>query len=210
MLRGSIPVRDGPRSETQSQRSTSQLRSRRSGRRGRHTNRSQLRKQLGLEQLEDRRVLSVYYDIDLVSDVLTAGGAPISGVETDVSVNERGQVAFVGDLGNGDEAILVGNGNGPPANVSSLLGGLGLDYSSPQITGGGEVVVRSETATVGSVMEFDVDLPGSFTRLLVAEKFLANPGTFTDVTLGLRSEDGDVAYLAKSNALAAPGVYFTT
>ena len=82
------------------------------------------------------------------------------------------------------------------------------DYSSPQITADGKVVVHSDTVGVGAVGVFDVNVPISFTELVTADGFPANPGTLTDVKLGLRSDDGSVAFVGKSDAQAVPALYF--
>ncbi|MCY2989632.1 MAG: hypothetical protein NTY19_17410, partial [Planctomycetota bacterium] len=181
-------------------------RSRRRASQRHRLHRSRFLTKLGLEVLEDRRMLSAYYKFDVIGDLLTSGGDTITAIEPEVSVNERGQVAFVGRLNGIQDAVLVGNGNGLPTSIS--LSGPTLDYSLPQITGGGEVVVRSDLGGLSSVVEFATDLPGVLTRLPVAEGYSSNPGTFTDVKQGLRTESGDVVFVAKSDAAAVPGLYF--
>ena len=210
MRRGPNSVRRGSLSEIQPSRSSGRLESRRPGKRRRPTQRDRLRRQLGLEQLEDRRVMSVFYDLKEISDLTAAGGEWITAIDTNVSVNNRGQVAFIADLNSSGEAVMVGDGNSLPANLSSLLGPLDDDYSSPQIAADGKVVVHSDTLGVGAVSEFDASVPVSFTELVTAEGFPANPGTLTEVTLGLRSDDGSVAFVGKSDVQATRGCILPT
>jgi hypothetical protein len=209
MMRGPSLLRRGSVSEIQPGRGGGGLKSGRPGKHGRPTQRERLRRQLGLEQLEDRRVLSVFYDLREISNLTTASGESITGIEMDVSVNSSGQVAFVAELNSTDEAVLIGNGIGQPALQSPVVGGSGVDYRFPQIGDDADIIIRSEVASISSVDVFDASVLGVPT-IVTAEGFPANPGTFTDVRLGLRAEDGNVAFVGKSDALAAPGLYFST
>ena len=74
--------------EIQPSRSGGRLESRRPGKRRRPAQRERLRRQLMLEQLEDRRVMSVFYDLKEISDLNAAGGEWITAIDTDVSVAE--------------------------------------------------------------------------------------------------------------------------
>ena len=162
-MRGPSLLRRGSASEIQPSRSGGGLKSRRTGKRSRPAQRERLRRQLGLEQLEDRRVMSVFYDLREISDPTPLAASRLPAIETDVSVNSRGQVAFVAELNGNGEAVMVGNGNSPSTNLSSLLGPLDDDYSSPQIADDGKVVVRSDSLAVGAVSVFDASAPVSFT-----------------------------------------------
>jgi Ca2+-binding RTX toxin-like protein/subtilisin-like proprotein convertase family protein len=169
----------------------------------------QHRRRLTLEPLEDRRVLSVFYDLQEISRPTAASGEALTGVEMDVSVNSSGQVAFVGKLNSADEGVLVGNGIGEPALQSLLVSGSGVNFASPQIVHQGNIVVRSELGSISSVDGLDPTAP-AVPEVFGAEGLPANPGTFTDVKLGLRAEDGNVAFVGQSDAAAAPGLYFST
>jgi hypothetical protein len=59
------------------------------------------------EQLEDRTLLSTFYNLDVIAET---GQAGLTGILQDVSINDKGKVAFVGKYSDG-EGILVGDGS---------------------------------------------------------------------------------------------------
>lgn len=96
---------------------------------------------LQAELLEDRRVLSVFYDLEIIAQ---KGGTSHSGVmneiEPDVSVNERGRVAFVAELNTTSphKAVMVG-----PFPPGSLLAPAAVDISTSTANAGYDFLRRS-------------------------------------------------------------------
>jgi hypothetical protein len=62
--------------------------------------------------------LSVFYDYDIIAQT---GENGLTGFGNAPSINDTGNVAFVGKYADGSEAVLVGGGTGPAQIVSADL-----------------------------------------------------------------------------------------
>src|SRR3712207_4265465 len=60
---------------------------------------------------------SLYYEYQVVAKAGTGGLADLTSIDSGVSINDHGIVAFVGRLSNG-QSVFVGDGSGDPKRVT--------------------------------------------------------------------------------------------
>ena len=90
-------------------------------RRTAQTSRRGSRRRLAADRLEQRICLSpppVYYDYTVIAKT---GDQGLTGLGTGPSINDNGQVAFVGQFADGSDSIFVGDRLSTLNNVSKAL-----------------------------------------------------------------------------------------
>lgn len=158
------------------------------------------------EPLEDRRVLSVFYDMNVIAQTSDSiDGATVTDIEDKASVNSRGQVAVVGELDGTNSAVLVGNGNGSATNVAF---GTTAVFSTPEINSDRQVAVRAEIASTPHVYTFDIEGTGTPASTVASHGDSVSGGTLTDMSSPMLNEDGEVAFVGESSGASLPSYYY--
>jgi VCBS repeat-containing protein len=162
------------------------------------------------ETLERRLCLSVFYDFDIIARTGddTSTGDNLDSFRQDVSVNDAGRVAFVGNLSgtNGTgTAVVVSNGAAAPLKISFPTS-VSRDFSFPQINNDDQVVARDRISGTSFVRTWSANTP-------ILSSTIAKSGDrpfpevdFDSVTLPTRGDDGGVAFVGLVGA--TNGLYF--
>ncbi|MFP6621237.1 MAG: hypothetical protein VB877_17975, partial [Pirellulaceae bacterium] len=155
---------------------------------------------LSVELLEPRMLLTVFYDLEVVAEVggLTSAGDTITAIDPEVSINDRGRVSLVAAINNGDDAVLIGNAQSSPLNVSSGVVSSSGDYQLPQIDNDSQILVQTEIAAAQTILSLDGNTPGTATMLLPNG---ASPTSFTNLYAASRAEDGEIAFVGEAGGL---------
>lgn len=131
-----------------------------------------------------RLAASPFYEFTIIAEdgSLAPSGGVLSGIEPNVSVNERGEVAFIGKVPTGVpaqpmEQLLVGFNALAPENISLSPGARNFDF--PQINNQGRVVTRELAGGYSVVRVWDAGNPGAFNLI---QSSTAN-SVFSQVTL---------------------------
>jgi hypothetical protein len=113
-------------------------------------------------------VAGPYYELQVVAQTgqLTSTGAPLTALEDDGSINDRGSVAFVGRIAAGESVYAV-HGMTPPVNIS-FAAPSSRDFSrGVRINEAGRVIARDASGAGSYVRHWDSFNPGTY--VLVAE-----------------------------------------
>jgi hypothetical protein len=167
-----------------------------------------------LEGLEGRICPSDFYTYTTIAVTGQADqyGFPLTGIESEASINDAGQVAFVGDYANG-QGILVGGGR-TPNNINSFSGHISnLDFLPyVDMNNNNQVVAIDEK--VGPVPEYNLrtwpTTPANSPRLIATGGYTpqAPPTKASSWNEILSSpainDDGDVAFPALNSKPATP------
>ena len=131
-----------------------------------------------------RLAASPFYEFTIIAEdgSLAPSGGVLSGIEPNVSVNERGEVAFIGKVPTGVpaqlmEQLLVGFNALAPENISLSPSARNFDF--PQINNQGRVVTRELAGGYSVVRVWDAGNPGAFSLI---QSSTAN-SVFSQVTL---------------------------
>jgi hypothetical protein len=172
---------------------------------------------LTLEQLETRLSPAgvIYADFTVVA----ASGSPIStgqmidSLSSDLSINNAGRVAMIGNLSSGGSAlgaaVLVGDGTGSAANIS-FPPSASRDYAFPQINDNNQVIARdrlSGAPPATFIRSWDANLPG-LSAPVVQWGDPGPLGRYDSVTLGTRAEDGGVGFIGLTGGSVTSALYY--
>lgn len=119
------------------------------------------------------------YTVVAAGGMSTSDGHVLAGIESDVSVNEQGRVAFIARIGNGEQ-LIVGR---TPADLRNLSRSPdGRNFSFPQINDRDLVVTRELYAGQGVIRVWNAHNPGAFN--IVASTTLSPFSQLTCPTIG--------------------------
>jgi hypothetical protein len=158
-----------------------------------------------LEWLEARRLLSVYYDYDVVAkagDAVSPDGDTITSFEPETSINDDGRVAFVanvtGGVGTGT-AVVTGDAVNPLKKVSFQSVASGRRYSFPQIANDNQVLAAESISDSTFIRTWDATAATPTNTILVRDSETAPDGflPYDFVILPSRANDGGVAYVGE-------------
>lgn len=122
----------------------------------------------------------VYYEYETIAhDTLSVNGETIDTIESKVSVNEMGQVAFMGNVGEMRQ-VFVGDSYLTPLNISHYKSPRNVDFV--QINNQGRVVVRELSAGHSLVRVWNAHSPGAYN--LLATTTTTGFGQITIPTIG--------------------------
>lgn len=119
------------------------------------------------------------YSIIAKENMLTGDGAFISEIKPEVSVNENGQVAFVGTIETGGQ-LFVGEKPYTPENISKSPAGQNITF--PQINNNGRVVTRELLSGNSLIRIWNTHNPGDSS--VIASSTLSAFSQLTLPTLG--------------------------
>ena len=152
-----------------------------------------------LQRLEDRICLTSTYDFTVIAKTGAQGLVSLGG---GASINDSGQVAFVGQLGDGSNGIFVGDGSPSLNNVTAGLQSPSRVYQpTVQINNSGEIAAVDRVE--GSPPSYYLRTWDSSTDSYQVED-QAGPGADDSSFLNSSSisQDGSIAYIAKPTGLS--------
>src|SRR5262245_23902597 len=164
------------------------------------------------EPLEDRTVLSVFYDLEVLAKTgdQTATGETINSIDPLISMNDNGRVAFVADVSGSSgtgSSVLVDDGASPSSLISFANPNSLRTFAFPQINNAGQVVVRDRISTLNDsfVRTWDSNNPGQFN--IVAGTNETAGDTFDSVTLPTIANDGGVGFVGLTGGATQSFLY---
>ena len=168
------------------------------------------RRRLELERLEDRRVLSVFYEIDVVASAGTRlqSGETITEVLSDISVNQQGDVAFVGNLDSKGQAVLFDQRNRAPEWVSESEVSPTINFAFPQINKAGNIIAtelrdldgNSQTPPEDSSIKVWDGPNDGIPEVIAAQGDMGPKGLYTRLSAGSLADDGTITFMGESFA----------
>ncbi len=158
------------------------------------------------EDLERRRLLTIFYDYDVIAragSTVTVAGDTISSFVGETSVNDNGRVAFIANVtganGNGRAVIASPAGIGQVQKITFANPSTARNFDIAQITNDNKVVTTDSISGARLLRTWDANSPGNFTLITRTDTNNAAPapvfGTYASVQLASRAEDGDTAYI---------------
>ena len=119
------------------------------------------------------------YTVIAEEGLVTGSGELISAIEPMVSINEEGQVAFIGRVNDGDQ-LFVGRDPLDPVNLSQSPEGRNFDF--PQINNRNRIVTRDLYNGQSLVRVWNLHNPGDYT--IIASSTLSAFSQLTLPTIG--------------------------
>src|SRR5688500_3342331 len=170
------------------------------------------------ERLEYRRLLTAFYDYDVVTKIgdVTTTGEVIASFQGETSINDSGRAAFVANVtspgGNGRSLIATPAGAGTPVKISFAGVNAGRNYDVAQINNDNRVVTTDSTSSARLVRTWDANNPGNSTLIARTDAPPLNAapggGTYDVLQLASRAEDGDIAYIGFTSTQPSPAQVF--
>lgn len=163
------------------------------------------------ETLERRLCLSVFYDFDVIAQTGddTTTGDNLDSFRQEVSINDAGRVAVVGNLSGASgtgTAVVVSNGAAAPLKISFANPSASRDFAFPQINNDDQVVARDRISVSFFVRTWDANTPGLFSTIANSGNRPFPEVDFDSLTLPTRADDGGVAFVGAIGA--SNGLYF--
>lgn len=146
---------------------------------------NRISRSLRLEHLEERLVLNAY-SYAIIADT----SASITQFNTGVSINDAGQVAFVGNLNTGGKAVYTGSG-GALTTIADTSGSFSDFPAPPGINSSGTVVFTADTPTGG----VNISTGNGGTTTLIAASGTSS-GSFNLLGGSSINNSGKVAFVA--------------